>query len=92
MKPLVLATALIALAAVIQPATAQTLYSQCKTTTGNGTAQTACTASYSPPPYTVPSSLTPSQQVTAYGVRHGHEVPSSLTPSQQVTAYGARYH
>jgi hypothetical protein len=92
MKALALATALIALATVIQPATAQTLYTQCKSTTANGTTQGSCTTSNQPPPYTVPSSLTPSQQVTAYGARHGHEVPSSLTPSQQVTAYGARYH
>jgi hypothetical protein len=88
MKTLVLAAALVA---VIQPATAQNLYTQCKTTTGNGTAQMACSTSTLPPPYTVPSSLTPSQQATAYGKRFGQDIQSSLTPSQQVTAYGARY-
>lgn len=88
MKTLVLAATLVA--TVIQPATAQ-LYTQCKSATANGTTQSACTTSTQPPPYTVPSSLTPSQQVTAYGKRYGGELKSSLTPSQQVTAYGATY-
>jgi hypothetical protein len=87
-----LAAALVTLAAAIQPATAQTLYSQCKTATANGTTQSTCTISNQPPPYRVPSSLTPSQQGAAYGVRRGRDVPSSLAPSQQRTAYGARYH
>jgi hypothetical protein len=89
MKLLVLAATLVA---VIQPATAQTLYTQCNTTTGNGTSQMSCTASTEQPPYKVQSSLTPQQQVTAYGARFGREVQSSLTPSQQVTAYGARWY
>lgn len=89
MKKLLLVAA--TLAAVIQSATAQTLYSQCQTATKNETTQTSCTASWEPPPYKVESSLTPSQQAAAYGKRFGQDLKSSLTPSQQVTAYGARY-
>lgn len=86
MRILILAAVL---AAVIQPATAQTIRTECNSTTANGTTRTVCTTGDKP--YTVPSSLTPQQQVTAYGARWHHDVKSSLTSSQQVLSYGARY-
>lgn len=85
MKTLVLATALVAI--VSAPATAQTTMTACQTTTN----AMYCSTTTLPPPYKVPSSLTPSQQAAAYGKSFGGELQSSLTPSQQVTAYGARY-
>lgn len=62
MKTLVLAAALVA--AVIQPATAQTIRTVCRTVSGDGFTRTVCTTSTLQP---VPSLLTPSQQRTAYG-------------------------